>query len=127
MRHPAGRLEDLSLDETRTRKDMACFLSGVTIAAGVVASTRVAIASLGGTSLVGLAPGNLMAILQGRARRVMWMFWTGIENFAGDLAGTTAPVATGLVVARTASHFPGIYAGCSLVRAHRLTISSLEN
>jgi nitrate/nitrite transporter NarK len=33
--------------------------------------------------------------------------WTGIENIVGNLAGIIAPVATGLLIARTGSYFTG--------------------
>jgi ACS family glucarate transporter-like MFS transporter len=33
--------------------------------------------------------------------------WTGYENFLGNVGGVIAPVATGFLIARTGSYFPG--------------------
>jgi nitrate/nitrite transporter NarK len=32
--------------------------------------------------------------------------WTGIQNFFGNLAGVLAPLATGILIARTSSYAP---------------------
>jgi ACS family D-galactonate transporter-like MFS transporter len=33
--------------------------------------------------------------------------WTGFENFAGNIAGVLAPLATGFLIARTGTYLPG--------------------
>ena len=33
--------------------------------------------------------------------------WTGFENFAGNIGGVLAPVATGFLIARTGTYLPG--------------------
>jgi ACS family glucarate transporter-like MFS transporter len=60
-----------------------------------------------GGSLVGLATGNLFAILQACAPPEEVGVWTGFENFAGNVGGVLAPVATGFLIARTGSYLPG--------------------
>ena len=49
-----------------------------------------------GASLVGLATGNLLTILQSCAPPEAVGIWTGAENFAGNLAGIIAPLAVAL-------------------------------
>ena len=61
------------------------------------AHTGVAIGLLIGASLVGLATGNLLAILQSCAPSEAVGIWTGAENFAGNLAGIIAPLAVGVL------------------------------
>jgi ACS family D-galactonate transporter-like MFS transporter len=77
------------------------------IAAMRAAHTGVAIALLMGASLVGLATGNLLAILQSCAPVEAVGIWTGAENFAGNLAGIIAPLAVGFLIASRSSYVPG--------------------
>jgi len=58
-------------------------------------------------SLVGLATGNLLAILQSCARSEVVGIWTGAENFAGNLAGIVAPLAVGFLISSRGSYVPG--------------------
>jgi MFS transporter, ACS family, D-galactonate transporter len=97
-------------DETRTRKGIVtvAFAMGVfLIAAMRTAHTGIAIGLLMGGALVGLATGNLLAILQSCAPAEAVGIWTGAENFAGNLAGIIAPLAVGLLIASNGSHVPG--------------------
>ena len=85
-------------DETRTRKGIVtvAFLMGLFLIAAMRASdTPLAIGLLMGASLVGLATGNLLTILQCCAPFEKIGIWTGAENFAGNLAGIVAPLAVG--------------------------------
>jgi MFS transporter, ACS family, D-galactonate transporter len=110
----ADRLIRHGWDETRTRKGIVtiAFLSGLLlIPAARVASAEAAIALIIGGSLVGLATGNLLVILQCCAPHNEVGVWTGFENFAGNLAGIIAPIATGFLIARTGSYFPGFALG----------------
>jgi len=54
-----------------------------------------------------LATGNLLVILQSCAPQEEIGLWTGIENFAGNLAGILAPLVTGFLISRTGSYLPG--------------------
>jgi ACS family D-galactonate transporter-like MFS transporter len=97
-------------DETRTRKGMVtiAFLTGLLlIPAARVASATAAIWLVAGASLVGLAVGNLFAIVQSCAPPEEVGLWTGWENFAGNIGGIIAPITTGLLISRTGSYFPG--------------------
>jgi len=97
-------------DETRTRKGIVtvAFSMGVfLIAAMRTAHTGIAIVLLIGASLVGLATGNLLAILQSCAPHEAVGIWTGAENFAGNLAGIIAPLAVGFLIASFRSYVPG--------------------
>lgn len=76
-------------DETRTRKGIVtvAFTMGIfLIPAMRSVHTGLAIGLLIAASLVGLATGNLLAILQSCARSEVVGIWTGAENFAGNLA-----------------------------------------
>jgi MFS family permease len=87
-------------DETRTRKGMVtvAFSMGIfLIAAMRTGHTGVAIGLLVAASLVGLATGNLLAILQSCAPSEAVGSWTGVQNFAGNLAGIIAPLAVGFL------------------------------
>jgi ACS family D-galactonate transporter-like MFS transporter len=101
-------------DETRTRKGIvtgAFFMGLLLIAAMRTSDTPAAIALLIGASLVGLATGNLLAILQCCAPFERVGIWTGAENFAGNLAGIIAPLAVGLLTRRSGSYVPGFELG----------------
>ncbi len=97
-------------DRTRTRKGIVtvAFLTGIfLVPAALVTDTRAAIAMVSAASLVGLAPANLLVILQDCAPPKEVGLWTGIENFVGNLAGIVAPWLTGYLIARTGSYTPG--------------------
>ena len=97
-------------DETATRKGIVtvAFGMGVLLIAAMHASdTRSAIKWLLGASLVGLSTGNLLAILQSCAPAEQVGTWTGVENFAGNLAGIIAPLAVGLLITWRGSYVPG--------------------
>ena len=97
-------------DETTTRKGIVtiAFAMGVfLIAAMRTAHTGTAIGLLIGASLVGLATGNLLAILQSCAPAEGVGVWTGAENFAGNLAGIIAPLAVGFLITSFGSYVPG--------------------
>jgi MFS family permease len=105
-------------DETRTRKGIvtgAFFTGLLLIAAMRTADTPMAIALLIGASLVGLATGNLLVILQCCAPLEKVGIWTGAENFAGNLAGIVAPLAVGLLIRRSGSYVPGFELGAIIL------------
>ena len=106
----ADRLIGMGWDETTSRKWLitVAFISGLLlIPAARVQSAHAAIFLIMGASLVGLATGNLFAILQSCAPPEDVGVWTGFENFAGNVGGIIAPAATGLLIARTGSYLPG--------------------
>jgi len=106
----ADRLVAHGWSETRTRKGIVtvAFLSGLLlIPASRVQSANTAVFLLAGASLVGLATGNLLVILQCCAPQEDVGLWTGFENFAGNLAGVLAPLLTGVLISRTGSYAPG--------------------
>ena len=101
-------------DETWTRKGIvtcAFFMGLLLIAAMRVSDIRVVVGLLLGASLVGLATGNLLAILQSCAPFARIGIWTGAENFAGNLAGIIAPLAVGSLIKRSGSYAPGFELG----------------
>jgi MFS transporter, ACS family, D-galactonate transporter len=113
----ADRLVRGGRDETPARKAIvsAAFLTGILLIPAVqVSDTRIAIMLLLGACLVGLATGNLIAILQCCAPLERIGIWTGAENFAGNLAGIVAPMAMGLLIKRSGSYVPG-FAMASIV------------
>jgi len=106
----ADRLIVMGWDETHSRKWLitVAFVSGLLlIPAARVESAHSAILLIMGGSLVGLATGNLFAILQSCAPPEEVGVWTGFENFAGNVGGILAPAATGFLIARTGSYLPG--------------------
>ena len=97
-------------DETATRKSIVTVAFGMgifLIAAMRSAHTGVAIGLLIAASLVGLATGNLLAILQSCAPSAAVGIWTGAENFAGNLAGIIAPLAVGFLITSYGSYALG--------------------
>jgi MFS family permease len=97
-------------DETATRKGIVAigFSMGIFLIAAIRASqTGVAIGFLIAACLVGLATGNLLAILQSCAPSEAVGIWTGAENFAGNLAGIIAPLAVGFSITWYGSYVPG--------------------
>ena len=97
-------------NETRTRKGiiMVGFLTSLLlIPAMLVSSTTLAVVFVTGASLAGIAPANLLVILQGCAPPDEVGIWTGIQNFIGNLGGVTSPLAMGLLIRLTGSYLPG--------------------
>jgi MFS transporter, ACS family, D-galactonate transporter len=97
-------------DETATRKGIVTVAFGMgvfLIAAMRSAQTDAAIGLLILASLVGLATGNLLTILQSCAPAEHVGIWTGAENFAGNLAGIIAPLAVGFLITSYGSYVPG--------------------
>jgi MFS transporter, ACS family, D-galactonate transporter len=97
-------------DETLTRKGIvtAAFLMGIfLIPAMQISNTCITVVLLLAACLVGLATGNLIAILQCCAPFERIGIWTGAENFAGNLAGIVAPLAVGMLIRRSGSYIPG--------------------
>ena len=97
-------------DETATRKGIVTVAFGMglfLIAAMRSAHTDAAIGLLILASLVGLATGNLLTILQSCAPAEHVGIWTGAENFAGNLAGIIAPLAVGFLITSYGSYVPG--------------------
>jgi len=114
----ADRLIRWGCDETRTRKGIvtgAFLMSLLLVAAMRTSATPVAIGLLIGASLVGLATGNLLVILQCCAPFDKVGIWTGAENFAGNLAGIVAPLAVGLLIKRSGSYIPGFELGAMVL------------
>jgi ACS family D-galactonate transporter-like MFS transporter len=97
-------------NETATRKGIVtiAFSMGIfLIAAMRSVHTGVAIGLLIAASLVGLATGNLLAILQSCAPPEAVGVWTGAENFAGNLAGIAAPLLVGFLITSRGSYVAG--------------------
>jgi MFS family permease len=106
----ADRLTARGWDQTRTRKGIVtiAFLTGLLlIPASRVQNANTAIWLLAGASLVGLATGNLLVILQCCCPPEDVGLWTGFENFFGNLGGVLAPLITGVLISRTGSYAPG--------------------
>ena len=97
-------------NETATRKGIVAVafgMGGFLIAAMRTRHTGTAIGLLIAASLVGLATGNLLTILQSCAPGEEVGIWTGAENFAGNLAGSIAPLAVGFLITSYGSYVPG--------------------
>jgi MFS family permease len=106
----ADRLMRLGYSEHRARKAVvtAAFLtSGMLLVAGHLTDDRAAVLALGAASLVGLATGNLYALLVSVAPEDATGTWMGLMNFAGNIPGVAAPIVTGLLIERTGSYYPG--------------------
>jgi len=106
----ADRLVRKGWTETRARKSVVtvAFATGLLlIPAASVETAGAAIALIIGGSLVGLATGNLLVILQLCAPPDQVGLWTGVENFVGNIAGILAPLVTGFLISRTGSYSPG--------------------
>jgi len=105
-------------NETRTRKGIITigWTTGLLmIPAGLVASNRLAVALIFGAACVGLATGNLLAILQCCAPPDKVGIWTGVKNYSGNLGGILAPLIMGLLLSRTGSYAPGFAVGAMLL------------
>jgi MFS transporter, ACS family, D-galactonate transporter len=118
------RLVKRGWDETRTRKGLVtlAFATGLFLLPAVrVADARAAVALVIGGSLVGLSTGNLIVILQCCAPPEKIGIWTGVENFAGNVAGIIAPLATGFLIKHTGSYTPGFALGPAVLLAGLLS------
>jgi len=106
----ADRLIRRGVSETIARKGVVtvAFMTGLLlIPAALVESANAAILLIMGACLVGLSTGNLITILQDCAPPDEVGIWTGVENFAGNVAGFLAPLTTGFLISWTGSYFPG--------------------
>jgi MFS family permease len=105
----ADRLIARGRSECSARKlvvTVAFLTSGMLLIAGRVADDRTAVMLIGAASLVGLATGNLYALLASVAPKEAVGTWMGMLNAAGNISGIVAPIVTGLLVARTGSYYP---------------------
>jgi len=105
----ADRLVAFGWDEIYSRKiviTVAYLTSLLLIPAGLVADNVQAVFLLGGASLMGLSTANVFALVQRITRGGEVGFSIGVLNLAGNLSGVAAPLATGLIIARTGSYFP---------------------
>lgn len=116
----ADRLIRLGWSETRARKGvitLAFLTSVMLLIGGRMTDDTSAVLLIGGASLVGLATGNILALLQRVAPSNEVGLWTGILNFAGNLSGIVAPIVTGLLIARTGSYYPGFVVAVAVLIA----------
>lgn len=107
-------------NESKVRKSMISFSFAASFSlllAGRMGDDVAAICLTGVSALVGLATGNILALLQSVAPREEVGLWTGILNFAGNLAGIGAPLITGILIGRTSSYFPGFAVAVALLIA----------
>jgi MFS family permease len=110
----ADQLVKRGWDETRTRKGLVtfAFLCGLFLIGAIrVNDTHIALWLLMGACLVGLAPSNIMVMVQCCAPAEHVGIWIGTENFAGNLGGVIAPLAIGLLIKSTGSYVPGFALG----------------
>lgn len=82
-----------------------------------VHSTAAAIWLLAGASLVGFGSANIMVFPQCCAPEMEIGVWAGFMNFAGNIGGVIAPLATGFLLTRTGSYSPGFAIGPLLLVA----------
>jgi ACS family D-galactonate transporter-like MFS transporter len=114
----ADRLIESGWSETRARKGVVtvAFLTGLLlIPAARVNTPGAAVGLIIGGCLVGLATGNLLVILQSCAPPDDIGLWTGIYNFAGNVAGILSPLITGALIARTGSYAPPFILAAALI------------
>jgi nitrate/nitrite transporter NarK len=119
----ADRLIHRGWDETRTRKTIVtiAFLTGLClIPAAQVQNANSAILLVIGGSLVGLATGNLLVILQSCSPHEEIGLWTGIYNFIGNVAGILAPLMTGILIKATGSYTPAFVLAAVSIAAGQL-------
>ena len=105
-------------NETRTRKGIVTvgWTTGLLMIPATLANdVSVAIPLIFGAGCVGLATGNLLAILQCCAPPDKVGIWTGVKNYSGNLGGILAPMAMGLLLSRTGSYAPGFAVGAIIL------------
>jgi len=105
-------------NETRTRKGIVTigWSTGLLmIPASLASDISLAIPLIFGAGCVGLATGNLLAILQCCASPDQVGIWTGVKNYSGNLGGILAPLIMGLLISRTGSYAPGFAVGAILL------------
>jgi MFS family permease len=106
----ADRLVALGFSELRSRKAVVTFAfltSLMLLVAGRTAGDLAAVLMIAAASLVGLATGNLYALLASVAPEAEVGMWMGVLNFAGNISGVVAPIVTGILLERTGSHYAG--------------------
>ncbi|MBI5085763.1 MAG: MFS transporter [Acidobacteria bacterium] len=116
----ADILVRLGFNETRSRKTIisAAFLTSLMLLpAGRAANDTAAVWMIGAASLVGLATGNILALLQSVAPPAEVGLWAGIQNFAGNLSGIVAPIVTGILIERTGSYYPAFVLSVAVLLA----------
>lgn len=116
----ADRLIRRGWSETRARKTIVtvAFACGLLlIPVTHVHSTAAAIWLLAGASLVGFGSANIMVFPQCCAPEDQIGTWAGFMNFAGNIGGVIAPLATGSLLARTGSYSLGFAIGPVLLIA----------
>ena len=116
----ADRLVKLGWNESLSRKWIVtfAFLTSLCMLPGaLIADDRAAICLIGAASMVGLATGNILSMLQRYAPPNDVGLWTGILNFVGNVAGIMAPLAMGLLIAGTGSYFPGLALAVAILLA----------
>ena len=110
----ADRLISRGWDETRTRKGIITFgfmFGLLMIPAALAQIAEVAVGLIIGAGFVGLATANLLVMVQVCAPHDEVGVWTGFLNFAGNIGGITAPLATGILIAKTGSFISGFVLG----------------
>lgn len=116
----ADRFIRLGWNATIVRKTIVsvAFLTGLfLIPATHVQSATHAIWLITGASLVGLGSANILVFPQYCAPENEVGVWAGFENFAGNIGGVIAPLATGFLIARTGSYSAGFAIGAVLLIA----------
>jgi MFS family permease len=116
----ADRLVSLGWSERRSRKaviTLAFLTSLMLLVAGRTANDRTAVLMIAAASLVGLATGNILALLASVAPEGEVGLWIGFLNFAGNISGAVAPIVTGVLIERTGSHYPGFVVAVVLLIA----------
>ncbi len=116
----ADRLIRSGVNETKARKGLVtvAFMTGLfLIPAAQVQTPQAALLCIIGGSFVGLATGNLLVILQCCAPLEEVGLWTGIENFAGNIAGILAPIMTGVLISVTHSYTPPFFLSAGMLIA----------
>ncbi len=106
----ADRLVGHGWNESRVRKGIitVAFLTSLALLpAGRMSNDAAAVWLIGVASMVGLATGNILALLQRVAPHDQVGMWTGVLNFGGNLSGIAAPLVTGILISRTGSYYPG--------------------
>ena len=118
------RLIKRGWNEARTRKGLVtfAFCTGLfLLPAAWVAQASTAVMLIIGGSFVGLATANMLVILQCCAPTEEVGVWTGFYNFAGNLAGILAPLATGFLISRTGTYGPAFVLAVGVLLAGLLS------